>query len=181
MNGLADWSHSHTRSHPHPHPHPKGSEFVIDWVKHAFVIKFNRISPHVYGRYMNILCSDLQQAISDGDRAPRAGGAMPHEHSTSVSARMGFVPIPLLCLVIRVIGHDVWPLLNARHPSGWLLCLLVWLVAFVLKLLTTVTLLGFACKRTEKNAREMCRSSQGGEKPFLEGIGRFTLHGKRIM
>ena len=64
---------------------------------------------------------------------------------------------------------------------GWLLCLLVWLVAFVLKLLTTVTLLGFACGRTEKNAREMCRSSQGGEKPFLEGIGRFTLHGKRIM
>ena len=40
-----------------------GSEFVIDWIKHAFVIKFNRHSPLIYGRFLNILSSDLQQAI----------------------------------------------------------------------------------------------------------------------
>eukprot|EP00966_Prymnesium_polylepis_P204946 4748095-Prymnesium_polylepis.1 len=67
----------------------------------------------------------------------------PPQHSTWVSARMGFVPIPLFCLVVRVVGHDVWPLLNGRHPSGVLLCTLVWLVACALKLLTTITLLGF--------------------------------------
>jgi len=159
-----------------------GSEFIIDWIKHAFVIKFNRISPAVYDRFMSILCVDMQQALASSSslQLKRAGGAMPHEHSTSVSSRMGFVPIPLFCLVVRVVGHDVWPLLNARLPSGWLICLLAWLVAFALKLLTSVTLLGVACERAKQFSSDP-QSAPAGGKPFLDGIARYTLHGKRIM
>lgn len=35
------------------------SEMIVDWLKHAFITKFNHIRPAVYGRFMDILCRDL--------------------------------------------------------------------------------------------------------------------------
>lgn len=35
------------------------SECFVDWLKHAFITKFNHIRPKVYGRYMDVLCKDL--------------------------------------------------------------------------------------------------------------------------
>jgi hypothetical protein len=111
----------------------------------------------------------------------RSGGAMRHEYTLPVSARMGFVPIPLLCLVVRVVGHDVWPMLNLRHPSGWLLCFLIWVTLCALKLLTTITLVGFACHRTVHSATDAVDpNAQDVGKLNLAGIDRYTLYGKRI-
>jgi hypothetical protein len=36
-----------------------GTEMVVDWLKHAFITKFNQIRPIVYSRYLDILCRDL--------------------------------------------------------------------------------------------------------------------------
>ena len=124
----------------------------------------------------------IWQAVAGEDQQhARSGAALPHEYTIPVSARMGFAPIPLLCLMVRVIGHDVWPMLNVRHPSGWLLCFLVWLSFCALKVLTTVTLLGFACKRTKHSERSTAeRSSHEGGQLNLKGVDRFTLYGKCI-
>ena len=35
------------------------SETLVDWLKHAFITKFNHIRPSVYQRYMDVLCRDL--------------------------------------------------------------------------------------------------------------------------
>lgn len=35
------------------------SEVFVDWLKHAFITKFNHIRPSVYERYTDILCRDL--------------------------------------------------------------------------------------------------------------------------
>ena len=35
------------------------SEIFVDWLKHAFITKFNHIRPSVYERYIDILCRDL--------------------------------------------------------------------------------------------------------------------------
>ena len=87
---------------------------------------------------------------------------------------MGFVPLPLLCLVIRVVGHDVAPRLYFGHPSGLILCVLVWFVLCFVKVLTSITLLGFACTRPDYAGAD-------GGTAFLAGIERYTLHGKRVM
>ncbi|XP_065884568.1 transmembrane anterior posterior transformation protein 1-like isoform X2 [Dysidea avara] len=36
-----------------------GSELFVDWVKHAFITKFNDIQPEVYRKYRSILAKDL--------------------------------------------------------------------------------------------------------------------------
>jgi hypothetical protein len=35
------------------------SEVAVDWLKHAFITKFNHIRPEVYGRFIDVLCRDL--------------------------------------------------------------------------------------------------------------------------
>ncbi|CEP63072.1 Emp65p LALA0_S07e01772g [Lachancea lanzarotensis] len=35
-----------------------GSEIFVDWVKHAYITKFNRVRPQMYGTFLRILCAD---------------------------------------------------------------------------------------------------------------------------
>ncbi|SCU81544.1 LAFA_0C05688g1_1 [Lachancea sp. 'fantastica'] len=35
-----------------------GSEIFVDWVKHAYITKFNRVRPQMYGTFLKILCAD---------------------------------------------------------------------------------------------------------------------------
>ena len=166
------------------------SEFAVDWIKHAFIIKFNRIAPNIYEKFTNILAADIyRQSTGGGAACPHSAGERTapvgspvsgaQERSSPIAARMGFVPIPLLCLVVRVVGHDVWPTLNLKHSSGWLLAILIWTVLVMLKVLTGITLLGYACARTEARGKRGADFNKSTE--FLQDIQRFTLHGKRIM
>jgi len=40
-----------------------GSELVVDWIKHAFVVKFNHISPTVYSRFTTTLCHSMSPQL----------------------------------------------------------------------------------------------------------------------
>ncbi|CAO1630419.1 unnamed protein product [Parajaminaea phylloscopi] len=89
------------------------SECVVDWLKHAFITKFNHIRPTVYGRFMDVLCRDLVvagPATSQGD-----GGRSKRRHtfvdqSPVVSRRLGFAALPLACLLVR-ISAQIWGML----------------------------------------------------------------------
>lgn len=35
-----------------------GSEMLVDWIKHAYINKFNNIKPNFYSRVLDILCKD---------------------------------------------------------------------------------------------------------------------------
>ena len=98
------------------------------------------------------------------------------EFSAPAASRMGFVPLPLLCLVIRVVGHDVAPRFYFGHPSGLLLCLLIWLVLCFVKTLTSVALLGVASSRMAA-----VPATDGVGTDLLNSVERYTLHGKQVM
>lgn len=40
-----------------------GSELLVDWVKHAYVTKFNRIRPKIYGKFLVIMCTDYTTSL----------------------------------------------------------------------------------------------------------------------
>lgn len=42
------------------------SETLVDWLKHAFITKFNHIRPSVYERYTDVLCRDLASGSAFG-------------------------------------------------------------------------------------------------------------------
>ena len=83
-------------------------EVMVDWLKHAFVVKFNFIPPDIYAKFTTALCVDLAEP-----RGRRRGDS---GHAMAIAARIGFVPIPLLCLLVKVLGTDVYGMTNLRHP-----------------------------------------------------------------
>jgi hypothetical protein len=63
-----------------------GSEMVVDWLKHAFITKFNQYKPEVYGKFFDVLAKDYySNAFTD----------------PNLTRRLGLPVIPLSCLFIR--------------------------------------------------------------------------------
>lgn len=41
-----------------------GSEMVVDWLKHAYITKFNQMKPEVYGKFFDVLAKDYYSDVS---------------------------------------------------------------------------------------------------------------------
>jgi hypothetical protein len=76
------------------------SEIMVDWLKHAFITKFNQIRPSIYGKYIDILCKDL--VIGSPSRMASKNHAFV-DQSPVVSRRIGFPVLPLACLVSTLL------------------------------------------------------------------------------
>lgn len=72
------------------------SEWIVDWLKHAFITKYNQIRPSIYGKYIDILCKDL--VIGSPGRISGRNHAFV-DQSPVVARRIGFPVLPLACLV----------------------------------------------------------------------------------
>ena len=77
-----------------------GTEMLIDWVKHAYITKFNNARPHaLYGRFLDVLARDVAaRAHADPD----------------LTRRLGLPLLPLASLFIRAAAQT-WQMLLAAH------------------------------------------------------------------
>ncbi|KAI9889055.1 MAG: hypothetical protein M1814_005844 [Vezdaea aestivalis] len=63
-----------------------GSEMLVDWLKHAYITKFNNTKPAIYGRFLDVLAKDYySNAFAD----------------QNLTKRLGLPVIPLSCLFLR--------------------------------------------------------------------------------
>eukprot|EP01128_Nolandella_sp_AFSM9_P005118 TRINITY_DN242_c0_g1_i2.p1 TRINITY_DN242_c0_g1~~TRINITY_DN242_c0_g1_i2.p1 ORF type:complete len:633 (+),score=142.70 TRINITY_DN242_c0_g1_i2:670-2568(+) len=133
------------------------SEFAVDWTKHAFMTKFNKILPSVYGKFTTILASDISHAQAEKSSARLL------DASNIVARRIGFVPIPLAALCLRVIVG----ILPSDGLLGAVIVVLLWLVMVVLKIVIRFWLL-------EKSFRRLQSRETISQASSLEKIFRFT-------
>ncbi|XP_022537713.2 transmembrane anterior posterior transformation protein 1 homolog isoform X2 [Astyanax mexicanus] len=108
------------------------SEIAVDVVKHAFITKFNDIPADVYGEYRASLAFDL---VSSRQKNAYT------DYSDSVSRRMGFIPLPLALLLIRVVTSSV----KVQGALGFACVVLFYLGMITLKVLNSIVLLGKSC------------------------------------
>ncbi|KAJ5168648.1 uncharacterized protein N7482_004242 [Penicillium canariense] len=83
-----------------------GSEMLVDWLKHAYINKFNNYRPALYGRYLDVLAKDYYT---------NAFGEQ------NLTRRLGLPVIPLSCLFIRVSVQTYQMFLASllpQHPSS---------------------------------------------------------------
>jgi hypothetical protein len=93
------------------------SECIVDWLKHAFITKFNHIRPAVYGRFMDVLCRDLVVAGPATGRSS-SSGTRKHtfvDQSPLVARRLGFAALPLACLLVRITMQILGMLRDTSH------------------------------------------------------------------
>ncbi len=74
------------------------AEIFVDWVKHAFISKFNCIDASVYHEFMNVLCRDISGCRKENTIL---------DHTHNVSRRIGLVSLPLAAVVIRMMSKII--------------------------------------------------------------------------
>ncbi|KAL4989967.1 eukaryotic membrane protein family-domain-containing protein [Aspergillus falconensis] len=79
-----------------------GSEMFVDWIKHAYISKFNNTRPAIYGRFLDILAKDYY-TNAFGDQ--------------NLMRRLGLPIIPLSCLFFRVSVQTYQMFLAALLPQ----------------------------------------------------------------
>ncbi|XP_025191726.1 protein TAPT1 homolog [Melanaphis sacchari] len=109
-------------------------EIIIDWMKHAFIIRLNEINVSVYSDYVLSFANDAVQsynkkAVSD--------------HSDLVARRMGFIPIPLGVVIIKVLIRCVY---FDELLVSIILLLSIFICLFTLKIVNLAYILGRATK-----------------------------------
>lgn len=155
-------------------------EVVVDWIKHAFITKFNDITPDIYQKYKAILSKDL--AISRHRNVHS-------EHSDLVSRRMGFTPLPLGCLVWQTVNQS----LTFPGMSGKVFLAICFLCLVTAKVLVGICLLGHACKCRQTTAESprwssnsthsqgpVVKHKKGTSGKALSDVDRYTLCSNRI-
>ncbi|KAA8894234.1 eukaryotic membrane protein family-domain-containing protein [Sphaerosporella brunnea] len=79
-----------------------GSEMLVDWLKHAYITKFNNVRPVIYERFLDVQCKDYySRAFSD----------------QNLTKRLGLPVIPLACLFIRATIQTYHMFLATHVPA----------------------------------------------------------------
>lgn len=86
------------------------SEMMVDWLKHAFIAKFNHVRATVYGRFTDVLAKDVLLAGTIGSGRKRKVGSL-LERLTDISI--------LSCSTSRPSWPDAWVSLLS-HSLSWL-------------------------------------------------------------
>ncbi|KIM31638.1 hypothetical protein M408DRAFT_317895 [Serendipita vermifera MAFF 305830] len=140
------------------------SELCVDWLKHAFITKFNHIRPSVYERYMDVLCLDLASGSAMGRHGARKHTYV--DQSPLVARRLGFASLPLACLTFliaaqafssTVSGFDSkeWFHFGQRHIKYGILITLAWVCLVLVKIIMGVNLISVAThRRADMERRE---------------------------
>ncbi|KMU83613.1 DUF747 family protein [Coccidioides immitis H538.4] len=116
-----------------------GSEMLVDWLKHAYINKFNNIRPSIYGRFLDILTKDYYtNAFADQNLNRRTILETVMSHTMPSPAT--FIPVFTVILV-----------------------LLLYVTLLLVKLILGMTLLSFSrarYKRMKLSEREMLHQQQ---------------------
>jgi hypothetical protein len=114
----------------------------VDWLKHAFITKFNHIRSSVYDRYLDVLCKDVvlagrtRQSVSTKVRlrchlkieTRKPVLCLPvyrvqtrnilTDHTLLLGRRLGFASLPLSCLLLRVGLQAIGMTIPSAFSSG---------------------------------------------------------------
>lgn len=108
------------------------SELLCDWLKHAFITKFNFIPSTVYLEYGLLLAGDVSGIGHEGVNL---------DHSHAVVKRIGFAQMPLVCVMARLVreaakymalridSQAVQPVVLVLASAG------SWIILLILKIL----------------------------------------------
>lgn len=110
-------------------------EILVDWLKHAFITRFNKMQSKIYDKFLIVIAS----TVLNQNNVP--------DPCFSTSKRIGFVPLPLSIVVIRVF-------FNVAPISGFLAIywiLMLWFCLIAIKFLISFIILFFSVRILENN------------------------------
>ena len=120
-------------------------EVVADWLKHAFMAKFNKLDAHVYDAYADRLARDVVTG--------RGGGNLALDHTHAVTRRLGLAVLPLACIAHRYLAiakNNLKLALKLTNTAVFCIFAALFLIGLELKVLTSVCLAGVSFARDRR-------------------------------
>lgn len=130
-------------------------EIIVDWTKHIFIIKFNRIQTTAYENFREALSRDM---------APRGGSKDPYpskkkmlDHTQTVAQRIGLATLPLTCVVLRFVWLSLPEHVrnNPFETSHMIVFVLGYLNLLAMKTLLSTLLKGSCCRYLMSRERSL--------------------------
>lgn len=116
------------------------AEIGVDWIKHAFITRFNELPLQVYEHYTRSLAYDMAESIKK--KAHRGGFEC--DSTDVVGRRLGFIPLPLAIVLIRVVT-PMWRS-NEQMMGILLLSFMGYIGLASFRILNMIVLVGKAVK-----------------------------------
>lgn len=117
------------------------AEVLVDWIKHAFITRFNELQVDVYKDYTISLAYDMAQT-----RQKHAFS----DHSDLVARRMGFIPLPLGVVMIRVLVNAI----QLESIASLFIFIIAYLCLYTFRILNGLIILGKACDFIAQHRQE---------------------------
>lgn len=122
-----------------------GSEFLVDWVKYAYILRFNRIKPKIYSKFTMILANDFVSGFKS-DKFNKINH-QPNIHPNFLTKRTGF---PISTVMIVFCRLTLFPYLqyhisyvfqrtNHNYLLSWII--IIASIFFVISLLISLRLI----------------------------------------
>ncbi|XP_060527129.1 protein TAPT1 homolog isoform X2 [Cylas formicarius] len=131
------------------------AEVLVDWIKHAFITRFNELHLDVYKDYRTSFAYDMAQT-----RQKRAFS----DHSDLVARRMGFIPLPLGVVMNRIFFYSV----SITDVPSLIIFFIGYLCLWSCKILNSVFVLGKACSFISQHRME--RSAASVDSPLSRRV-----------
>jgi hypothetical protein len=135
------------------------AEWLADWIKHAFITKFNFIPSSVYPEYALLLAGDVTGIGHEGVNL---------DHSHAVVRRIGMAQMPLVCVMLRYVREAVKYASDSEMvPSFWILIVgvaIFWLLLLVSKLSLGSVLYTISQNKLTAAPELLSKSSSGAKK-----------------
>ncbi len=97
-----------------------GSEMMVDWIKHAYISKFNNTKPEIYSRFLDVLAKDYYSHVSGSSNIEDWWITNGHPTQAFVdqnlTKRLGLPVMPLACLFVRA-ALQTYHMFLATHMS----------------------------------------------------------------
>jgi len=148
-----------------------GSELLVDWVKHSYVTKFNKIRPKIYSKYLNVLSID----IIDNFKI-----RVSNNNDDKIQHRTG-LPLPALFVLFIVMSkHSLaWFLFDSSKGSTWtsqliftnlLILVFTYITLLLFKLLLELILIKWSTLRVKKMNIEKQEHGVIPEDDYVPGL-----------
>ncbi|XP_014240836.1 protein TAPT1 homolog isoform X2 [Cimex lectularius] len=122
-------------------------EILVDWIKHAFITRFNELPVDVYRDYTLSLAYDIAQTKQKNAFS---------DHSDLVARRMGFIPLPLGVVMVRVFSTSV----RISSVESFLVAVLGYVTLHSICLLNNLIILVKASDLIDKHQQERERDEK---------------------
>jgi len=124
-----------------------GSEILVDWLKHSFIVKFNKLSPDVYYQFGDSLSREIVEGRNSHHGNTKQTNSSDIDHSPLVAKRLGFVSLPLTCFLLR-LGGQMLRLAGAHWTiQSVVLGICLYAVLLVVKLVLGDVILSYSVSR----------------------------------